>query len=77
MVLLVNPSRFFIAQETMEGSVIERIEDARGSGGFGYDPIIYLPQYKKTVAELSADQKNAISHRGKATRAILEIIKTL
>ena len=77
MVLLVNPSRFFVAQETMEGSVIERLEDARGSGGFGYDPIIYLPQFQKTVAELSSDQKNAISHRGKATRAILSIIKNL
>ncbi len=77
MVLLVNPSRFFIAQETMEGSVIDRIQDARGTGGFGYDPIIYIPSHNKTVAELTADQKNAISHRGKATRAILEIIKKL
>lgn len=77
MVLLINPSRFFIAQETMEGTVIDNIADARGTGGFGYDPIIYLPQFQKTVAELSADQKNAISHRGKATRAILQIIKTL
>ena len=77
MVLLVNPSRFFIAQETMEGTVIERIEDARGSGGFGYDPIIFLPQFGKTVAELSAEQKNQISHRGKATRAILRAIQSL
>ena len=77
MVLLVNPSRFFIAQETMEGTVIDRIEDARGTGGFGYDPIIFLPQFQKTVAELTADQKNAISHRGKATRAILKIIQSL
>ena len=77
MVLLVNPTRFFIAQETMEGTVIDNIDDARGTGGFGYDPIIYIPQHGKTVAELSADQKNAISHRGKATRAILKIIQSL
>ncbi len=77
MVLLLNPSRFFVAQETMEGTVIDRIEDARGSGGFGYDPIIYLPQFQKTVAELSADKKNAVSHRGKATRGILRIMEGL
>ena len=75
MVLLFSPERFFIAQETMEGALIERIEDARGEGGFGYDPIIELP-YKggRTVAELSSEEKNAISHRGKATRAIIKIL---
>lgn len=77
MVLVLSPDRFFIAQETMEGSLIERIEDARGDGGFGYDPIIYIPEYGKTVAELTADEKNAISHRGKACRAIESIIKTV
>ena len=72
MVLLFSPERFFIAQETMEGALIERIEDARGEGGFGYDPIIELP-YKggRTVAQLSPEEKNSISHRGKAARAIV------
>ncbi len=37
-----------------------------GEGGFGYDPVFFLPQMKKTFAQLSAEEKNAISHRGKA-----------
>lgn len=54
-------------EETMEG-VIAR--EPAGSGGFGYDPILYLPQFQKTSAELTMQQKNAISHRGKALEAM-------
>ena len=70
MVLLWGEGRFVCAQETMEGEIVERIEDARGQGGFGYDPIFLLPDLGKTAAELSPQQKNAISHRGKACRII-------
>ncbi len=42
---------------------------AAGEGGFGYDPVFYLPQHGKTMAELSAQQKNEISHRANALRA--------
>jgi len=66
--------RFFSAQETMEGKLVERIEDAAGTGGFGYDPVFFLPEFNKTAAEISAEQKNKISHRGKAARALLKII---
>lgn len=38
----------------------------QGDGGFGYDPVFWLPAYKKTFAQLSAEEKNAVSHRGKA-----------
>ena len=48
------------------------IDDARGEGGFGYDPYFYYPPYGKTFAELTADQKNAISHRGKAIAKLAE-----
>ena len=41
----------------------------RGEGGFGYDPVFFLPQMKKTFAQLTAEEKNAISHRGVALRA--------
>ncbi len=46
-----------------------------GSGGFGYDPILYLPEFAKTSAELTMDEKNQISHRGKALRAVKELLK--
>lgn len=51
----------------MEGQIA--LEPA-GEGGFGYDPILYIPEYGKTGAELSMEEKNAISHRGKALRAM-------
>ncbi|MEG1576592.1 MAG: XTP/dITP diphosphatase [Clostridium sp.] len=50
---------------TMDGVIAHR---PAGEGGFGYDPILYLPEYGKTSAELSMDEKNQISHRGKALK---------
>lgn len=44
--------------------------EERGSNGFGYDPIFFLPEYGKTTAELSPEEKNKISHRGRALEAI-------
>jgi XTP/dITP diphosphohydrolase len=70
MVLLYGPDRFFVAQETVEGVLVPSMAEAKGEGGFGYDPIMYLPQFGKTVAELSEDEKNAASHRGRAGKAI-------
>lgn len=51
----------------MEGVIAEK---AAGEGGFGYDPILYLPEYQKTSAQLSMEEKNEISHRGKALEAM-------
>ena len=48
---------------------------AAGRNGFGYDPIFYLPQYECTSAEISPEQKNEVSHRGKALRAMKEQLK--
>ena len=45
-----------------------------GTGGFGYDPIFYLPSHNKTMAELSAQEKNSISHRGQALKLMLEAL---
>jgi XTP/dITP diphosphohydrolase len=72
MVLYFSPNRFYVVQETMDG---ELIHAERGKGGFGYDPILYLPERGKTVAELSDVEKNQISHRGKAGKAIRELLK--
>lgn len=77
MVLYLGPSRFYIAQETMEGTLVSNIDDAAGTGGFGYDPLVFLPQYGKTAAQISAAEKNAISHRGKAARALRKVIENL
>jgi XTP/dITP diphosphohydrolase len=49
----------------------ELVFDARGTGGFGYDPHFYLPDLGKTVAELSVEKKNALSHRAQAAKELL------
>lgn len=74
MALLFNNDRFYIFQETIEGEIVKKSE-MRGEGGFGYDPIFLVPEFGKTLAELTADQKNAISHRGKAGKQIANILK--
>ena len=52
----------------------EIVSEPRGTGGFGYDPYFYLPEFGKTAAELAPEEKNAVSHRGKALRAMLKAI---
>lgn len=57
---------------TAEGSCYGIIRDFyQGTGGFGYDPLFYLPEYGKTMAELPMEEKNKISHRGRALRKLL------
>ena len=53
------------------------IDTARGSEGFGYDPLFFYEPLGKTFAELTADEKNAISHRGKAIEAFAERLKNI
>lgn len=77
MVLYVRQDQLYVAQDIFEGELIDDISKQAGSGGFGYDPIVYLPEYKKTVAEISAEEKNKISHRGKAVRKIAQILKEI
>jgi XTP/dITP diphosphohydrolase len=52
----------------------EILQEPRGSGGFGYDPVFYFPKLEKTFAELSAEEKNQHSHRGKAFRRMMEVL---
>ena len=49
--------------------------EEKGSNGFGYDPIFYVPQFGKTTAELTEEQKNQVSHRGKALELMKEELK--
>ena len=46
-----------------------------GSNGFGFDPVMFIPTFGKTFAQLPVEVKNAISHRGKAARRMLELIR--
>ena len=61
--------REIVKRGTMEGLIAEEI---KGDNGFVYDPIVYLPEYGKTSGELAPEEKNKISHRGKALALIKE-----
>lgn len=63
--------RVLTTRGTMEGRIAH---EPAGAGGFGYDPILMLPEYGKTSAEITMEEKNAISHRGKALRAMKELL---
>lgn len=64
----------FTTRATIEGYIGT---EARGGNGFGYDPIFYVPEYDCTTAELTLEQKNKISHRGKALEKAKKAIKEL
>ena len=72
-----------IAAVLEDGRVIQReaymegliAKEPAGNGGFGYDPILYLPEFGKTSAELTMEEKNQISHRGKALEAMKKALK--
>lgn len=66
--------RVFTVTRTMEGIIAE---ESRGANGFGYDPIFYLPEKGCTSAEISAEEKNELSHRGKALRAMRQQLEEL
>ena len=59
--------RTLSVRDTMEGRIAY---EPAGEGGFGYDPILFLPEFGKTSAEITMEEKNAVSHRGKALRAM-------
>ena len=64
--------REFTTYATIEGEIATK---SAGENGFGYDPIFFVPEFGKTTAELSADEKNKISHRGKALTMMKEILQ--
>jgi len=71
MVLYVATDRFYSVQETLEGTLVT---ENRGSGGFGYDPLVLVPALGRTVAELTPEEKDELSHRGKAGRIIARLL---
>ncbi len=66
--------RLLTAEETMEGCIGY---EERGENGFGYDPIFYLPEFGCSSAEITPEQKNSVSHRGKALRAMKKKLENL
>ena len=63
-----------VAQGTLEGVIAE---EASGTLGFGYDPVFLIPELGKTLAQLSADQKNTISHRAKAFTQAKDLLREM
>ena len=61
-------------QGRVNGAILER---QQGDGGFGYDPLFWLPGYNCTMAELPLDTKNQVSHRGQALRQLVDFLTTL
>ena len=60
----------FTVTDYCEGVILRSY---RGNGGFGYDPLFYVKEYEKTLAEVTPEEKHAISHRGKAIRAFAKL----
>lgn len=61
-----------VVSEKVDGEILE---EPRGTGGFGYDPVFFFPPLGRGFAELSADEKNVHSHRGKAFRRLMEVLE--
>ena len=75
VIALANPDEVLaVASGALEGVIVDQ---ARGTGGFGYDPHFFVPEYGMTTAEMSPGQKNRISHRGQALRAVRPAIERL
>ncbi len=70
--IVIPGAASFIAKGTCEGMIAEEM---LGKNGFGYDPIFFLPDTKKHMAELTPEEKHRISHRGKALAAAAEYLK--
>jgi XTP/dITP diphosphohydrolase len=74
MVLAMPGGQTRTVEGVVEGTITP---EERGEGGFGYDPVFYLPALGKTLAQLTFEEKNRVSHRAKALEKIREILKSL
>ncbi|WP_461247467.1 RdgB/HAM1 family non-canonical purine NTP pyrophosphatase [Treponema sp. R6D11] len=76
MTVLRETENFIIVQETLEGEIVRK-SGMKGDGGFGYDPIFWIPSLGRTLAELSMEEKNTLSHRGKAGKVVSDVLTHL
>lgn len=72
--LVLPDGRTFSVEGVCEGQIAE---EPAGEGGFGYDPVFYLPDLGKTMAELSTEEKNRVSHRARAAQAMRPILQSI
>lgn len=72
MALVIPNEEPIIIEETFVGEIYDKME---GNNGFGYDPIFYVPELKKTSGLLTLEEKNLYGHRGKALRKLYQILK--
>ncbi len=74
----VFPEKYGIEPIVVRGYVEgEILKERQGDGGFGYDPLFYFKEFGKTLAQVSPDEKNSVSHRANAIRSFAEKLKTL
>jgi XTP/dITP diphosphohydrolase len=73
LAVVLGDDRLVIAQETVHGSIVEA---PRGTNGFGYDPLFFLPDKGVTMAELPETEKDEVSHRGRAARRIQALLQS-
>ncbi len=71
LVLIVPSEQSIIAKGRVNGEILK---SQRGDNGFGYDPLFYIPKFEKTMAEMTTNEKNQISHRGRAIENLMEKI---
>ncbi|GAA0180673.1 XTP/dITP diphosphatase [Clostridium sediminicola] len=74
MELIINEETIINVIGEVHGYIID---EETGDNGFGYDPLFYYPQFQKTFAQMSGEEKNSISHRGRALKKLEDEIKTL
>lgn len=74
IVLVTDKGEKIVACGKSYGIILEELD---GEGGFGYDPLFFVPEYNNTFAKMSSEEKNAISHRGRALEKLKEELKTI
>jgi XTP/dITP diphosphohydrolase len=72
VITLIQPGGLHLFEGKVEGTILK---ERRGTGGFGYDPIFLPSGFSKTLAEMSMEEKNQISHRARATKKLVEFLK--
>ena len=72
--IMIPSGEYFETYGTCEGIIVN---EPKGENGFGYDPVFYLPQYEKTLAQLEAELKNTISHRSEAFGKAVKILTNI